>query len=509
MPQRRIISVWFPSLKTDWFIRRRPELKTRGFALTFRDHGRLRVAAASALAQALGVVPGLALAEARALIPELLAFEDKPELAETLLSALGDWCQRYTPAAGVDLPEGLLLDATGGAHLFGGETAMLEDITARLAKLGYTARAALADTVGAAWALARYGRGSLLAPAGGAEAALAPLPPEALRLPQETVITLRRLGIHDIRRLRQLPMASLARRFGTETPLRLAQALGAHPEPFATRRPPPEYAVRLGFPEGIATREALVHALNKLLPKLCALLDRDEKGLRTAELRCFRLDGRIVTVAIGTGRPSRAPRHLLRLFEERLSDLDPGPGIELLVLSALRAEPLTFTQAAMAGTGGTAADPEGLAELLDRLAARLGESRLCRFTPQQSHWPERAQRRLDAGAEAPVEDWPQHLIRPVHLLARPERIEVLQQDDAAAPTLLRLPGGTRRVRRAEGPERIENEWWRNTETEILSPGRRRDYYRLEDEAGRRYWVFCEGKTSQHLTPRWFLHGYFG
>ena len=368
--------------------------------------GGLRIVALDPAARALGMRPGMSLADARALSPTLAAVPADPPAERRELSALADWCCRYTPWAAIDKNAshpgkfgggaGVWLDTSGCAHLFGGEETMLRDLLARLEGIGFAATAAIAGTAGAAWAIARFESERIaVLPEGSVAAALAPLSVRGLRLPLEVATALRRMGLRRIGDLLPLPRASLAARFDDLLLRRLDQALGRMDEPLCPRRPAPAFRARLAFAEPIGRAEDMALALRYLLVDLCARLEAAQKGARRLELAAFRADGKVERAAVGTSRPTRTPDHLRRLFGEKLEQLDPGFGIEVMTLGALVVDPLPPAQAAI-GLADDAVKAESLAQLIDRLGNRLGSNAVVRLAGHPSHVPERACREVPA-----------------------------------------------------------------------------------------------------------------
>jgi protein ImuB len=404
----------------------------------------------------------------------------------------------------VDGRDGLLLDISGCAHLFGGEEAMARDLTGRLAGFGYAWRLAIADTPGAAIALCRHGREALTIAAPGAlKSALAPLPATALRLDAAAVDALNRLGLRRIGDLENLPRAPLAARFTRHITDRLDRVHGRAPEPVSPRRPPPRFHVRQGFIEPIGDSASVAAALGMLLGSLCRLLGDARRGARRLLLTCFRTDGTTVEIPLGLGRPSREAGHIARLFAKPLDGLDAGFGIDAMTLAATATDSLGAEQIDLA-----ARSHDGDRDrLIDRLANRLGPGRVLRLRPIASHLPERALRAAPAaGSDRPARlqasAWPTLLHRPLHLLRHPEPVEAMAPVPDDPPLLFRRGSETIRLRQAGGPERIAGEWWR-------SDAPSRDYYRVEAEDGRRYWLYREGLyRPDGPPPRWYLHGYF-
>ncbi|MGH7042376.1 MAG: Y-family DNA polymerase, partial [Acetobacteraceae bacterium] len=375
--------------------------------------------AADAAAQAQGLRPGMALAEATALVPGLAVAPADPAADAAGLARLAGWCLRYAPLAAPDAPDGLWIDITGAAHLAGGETALLAALRGRLGGAGIAARIAVADTPGAAWALARFGATKeVVALPGEAAAVLAPLPPAALRLDAGAVALLDRLGITRIAELCALPRGPLTRRFGAAVLGRLDQALGRAPEPIIPVVPPAALVARCEFAEPLLTAEALGGAIDLLVARICSKLEAAGAGARRLDLRFERVDGAVPTTRIGTAQATRAPAHLVRLLRARLETVDPGLGVAALSLVAARAEPLAAVQATAALAGAPAAEPDpvDLAALVDRLANRLGAGRVWRAAPVESEVPERMVRRIAPLAPPVGQGWPGGRPRPSRLL---------------------------------------------------------------------------------------------
>jgi protein ImuB len=494
--------------------------------------GALSVQAVTSAAHALAVVPGLSLANARALLPGLTVYAADAAADRRTLERLADWCGRYTPWTAVDAGDddrgpfgggaGLWLDIAGCAHLFGDEPALLADLVRRLAVFGFAAVAAVADTAGAAWAVARFGNGAataIIVPAGETTAALARLPVAALRLPPATVDGLHKAGLRRVGDLTALPRAPLARRFGDRLLLRIDQALGRADEPLSPRQPRPALRVRRALAEPIGRIEDVAGVLRHLLAELCAQMAAAHLGVRRLDCTLYRSDGTTAGLQAGTSRPARDPEHLHRLLRQKLARVDPGFGVEVVVLAAAVVEPLPPLQSELPG-GNPCGGGDALAPLVDRLSNWLGPARVVRFALRESHLPERACTEVAAlagsgetqGVSAePTATHRSREPRPLHLLPWPEPIEVIAPLPDGPPALLRWRRRQHRIIRAEGPERIAPEWWRQddgpTAFEHLAD-RSRDYFRLEDAAGQRFWVYREGVYRPDRTPRWYLHGLF-
>ncbi|TDH61878.1 DNA polymerase Y family protein [Dankookia rubra] len=493
---RRIAALHLPWLPVE-------RLCLTGFAAIWTTEGSRRaLVAVSPAAAAAGLHPGQALADAQAILPELALHPHVPEADAAWLRRLAHWARCITPLPALDPPDGLLLDITGIAHLHGGEEALRRALVARFARAGVTVQAAIAGTADCAAGLARAGVG-IVVPPGEAAIAVAPLPLQALRLPPASIAALHRLGLRRVGDLLRQPRGPLAKRFGLALLATLDAATGLRPRPLRPLRPPPDFLAARDFLEPVVTREAIDATLVVLLPELCRQLQEAGQGARRFLLHAFRVDGVVQLAVIGTGLPARDPRHIARLFREKLEGLEPGFGFERLALEARACAPLTAAQAALPGEGGASADTrrQSLAELLDRLTQRV---EVWRLAPRASHWPERAIFRVGPFESVlPPPGWPGSGPRPVRLLRRPVRLSAVALLPDAPPSLLRLGRASWRVLRAEGPERIAPEWWRDR------PGRPfRDYYRVQLVTGARLWVCRSGIAVPGEETQWWLHGRF-
>jgi protein ImuB len=515
----RILCAWSPTWAiANWRRRNPPPTRPEGavppFALLETVRGTRRIAAVSLEAARLRLYPGQKATDALALVPELQTAEASPAADAAALMALARWCVRVSPAAAPDPPDGLFLDVDGVAHLFGGESAMLADLRARFLGNGLSFRLAIADTAGAAWALAHHGRDGSIAPPGGQAELIAPLPPAALRLEPETAAQIERLGLRTLGEVMAIPRAPLARRFGASALLRLDQALGRAPEALAFERPPTPWFARLAFAEPISAPEDMARAAGDIAERLCARLEARGQGARRFEIAFHRLDGQAVGAVVGLSMAGRDARRLAKLFAPKLEALDPGFGVEVVTMTAQAVEPVSGRQARL-DAGAQAAPEEGLAPLVDRLVNRLGPGRVWRAAPAQSHVPEQAA--IHAAPLAPVSaavsaaagGWDPETPRPLRLFRRPEPVDgviALTPDDP--PSQFRWRGQVRRVRRAEGPERIGEEWWR-ADIDDVRVAHMRDYYRVEDATGARFWLFRAGLYEPGQPANWWLHGVFG
>lgn len=454
-----------------------------------------------ALAQ--GIHTGARVVDMRALCPDLKIVYADVAGDRVALQKLMMWMRRWCPWTATDGDAGLVLDTTGSAHLWGGEATMLRDMEEKLSHLGLTAQLAMAPTHGAAWALARFGAARMVATSDTLARLTGDLPARALRLEPDTVLLLKRLGLKTVADLAAVPRISLARRFSraalAQNPLlRLDQMMGNLPEPVNAPDDPPRFAVQSQLAEPV---EDPTPHLPGLCDELCAGLAAAGFGARRVTVTVYRSDGEISYVTAATARASRDPAHLCKLFEGKLEAINPGFGFDLITLSASVAEDLTPAQTQLDGRIDEDAE---LARLVDRLTARLGESAIRCPGPQNSHIPERAETWQPAMAGPPH---PSKLRydRPLRLFDHPEEVRVLYAVPEGPPAQFVWRRVTHRVARFTGPERIAPEWWRDR------PGTRlRDYYRIEDQGGQRYWIYRDGvlDDGRGETPRWFVHGAF-
>jgi protein ImuB len=480
---------------TDWFTRLRPAHKDTPFVFAIKEKHRHLVTFASATAAALGIRADMAVSDAKILLPSLEVIHADPD-PKDLLQRIALRFIRYSPEVAVDPPDGILVNITGCSHLWGGEEAYYQEIVGRILAGGYHVRAAIADTPGAAWAFARHLKEPAIVPPGDHRRLLPQLPPPALRLSPHTLGRLRKLGLAAIQNILNQPRQTLTPRFGKELLLRLDQAFGQVDEYLIPVIPPVPYCERLPCLDPIVTAGGIEYALTTLLGMLCHRMQRESKGLRTAVFKCYRVDHTVLELSVGTARPSYSVTHLFKLFEPKISDLEPALGIELFTLEALTVEEANPAQEALwGGPGGT-----DLMELLDRIANKTGTDGLARYFPAQHHWPERSYVRVSVDQSNPSELWPADL-RPFHIFDSPEPIVVTAPIPDYPPMSFQYRNRLYKVAAANGPTRIESEWW-------IDNARPRDYYTVEDQDGARYWIFRSGHYGEAQAARWYLHGLF-
>lgn len=531
---RRYLSVWFPEWSLDRLrrVRRHPTAslaerpaKTRPFVLYEKSAHGLIVAVTNQAARNSSLQPGLRLTDARATLPDLTAEELDRERDEESLKMLAAWLVRFSPLVALDGNDGLILETTGCAHLFGGEASMATELSLRLKVAGYGHRLAFAGTRGAAYALARGEAredAAAILQSGSEQEGLENLPVNLLRLSDAVFTLLRRFGLTRIGQLYEIDRKALARRFHSREAAdavctRLDQALGYRNETFEPFRPPSDYIERLPCPEPL-TDGAGVHAgLTLLTGKLCRALDAAGLGAQSFVFRAFRSDGEVVSLRVNAALPVRAPDHVLRLFGEKAEGIDPGFGIDMLQIEAFRTAAMTAGSRPLSGElACNDIDETALAALADRINARLGEGSVTVTVPVARHPVDVAEEtRPYAGkiTDGALSATDVKGLRPIRVFDRPERVEVMAQVPDGPPLSFVWRRLVRRVVRADGPERIAPEWWTYLPP---APGERgnlprtRDYYRIEDSEGRRYSVFREGLYGDNrgAAPDWFVQGLF-
>jgi protein ImuB len=444
--------------------------------------------------------------------PALDVVQEDADADAALLEGIADWCLRYTPLVACDAPDGLLLDITGCTHLYNGEHELVADLAGRIERAGFAYRIAIAGTIGAAWATAHYGEPASYA-CGQERSLLAPLPLAALRLPSATVAALARVGLKRVGHIIDLPRSPLTARFGGELMRQLDRALGHEHEPLSPRLPVAPYVAEQRFAEPIGQEEDVLGTVERLAVRLKFALEQRGDGARRIELTLFRTDGEVRRIAAGTSRPLRDAHDIRALFIERLAALadalDPGFGFDMARLSVVVAEPCPPEQIGMGG----AEDAVEIDRLADRLSARLGAQRVRRLIARDNHIPELATATVPAQMARTDDGWAafrRHRAeaelapRPLRLLTRPEPIEAVAEVPDGPPLRFRWRRALHEVIAADGPERIEGAWW----SEHGGPAR--DYFRVEDKAGLRFWLFRAGlyRDLMHgaAAPSWFVHG---
>lgn len=488
------------------------------WVVVIRQHNALQISALDDAAVKIGLDPGMPLANARAICPGLQVFDADAAADAALLDHIANWCDRFTPLVALDAPDGLLLDITGCAHLFGGEAALMQTLCAALTRQGFTVSAAIAGTSVCARTMSHHRHGGIV-PEGGEAEAVMPLPVGALGADPAITRGLRRAGLNTIGAVAGRARHEITARFGADFTALLEQALGQGDAPISPRKPLPDYIVEKRFPEPVATDTVISATLSSLARTLTAAMERHGKGARRLEASFFRTDGAVRFITVQTGQAVTRPDVVDRLFCERLDaiadPLDPGFGFDLIRMAASHTEIVVQQQRDL---DSNVHDNDELAALIDRIAARIGARRVVVHLPRESHIPERAEMVAPAQhnlALASHAVWPARCIdepplRPLRLFDHPEAIDVIAGVPDGPPAQFRWRRITHAVVRAEGPERVAMEWWR-PQGQMLT----RDYFRVEDEAGLRFWLYRDGLYGREvgpdevkLQPTWYLHGLF-
>lgn len=468
-----------------------------------RSGSKRQVSAADAAAIRAGVRVGMPAAKAQALFRGLMMVDADPGLDAAALERITLWAlTQYSPIVAVDGADGIVMDTEGADHLQGGELPMVTRIANQFRAKQLTARVAVADTWGAAHACARaITRETVIVPAGETIRAVEKLPVSLLRLPPKIIGDLRTLGFRTIGELANTPRAPLTLRFGPEIGRRLDQMSGRLAEPIEPIRTVELIEVSRTFAEPIGAAETINKYVGRLVIRLVEALQKQGLGVRRADLIVDKVDGTRQAIRAGTVKPSRDVAWLTKLFRDRTEKIEPGFGIETLTLVAVMAEPLEEAQTASSLVDDTVTDVSPLIDIYGNRGHRV-----YRIAPVASDVPERSVRRISAAADPVGVSWVHHWRRPVRLLVRPELIEVIALMPDHPPVAITWRGKRRKVRRADGPERIFGEWWqRDNEMDAV-----RDYFVVEDDRGERLWVFRSGdgvdpETGSH---RWFMHGIF-
>ena len=502
----RVVSVYFPYLATDR-IRRHGEGAVpvdQPLVVISRSGAKRWISAADTAARKLGLKVGMAASKAQAMVANLHMVDADPVADAAAVERLALWALRqYSPVVAVDGTDGIVMDTEGADHLQGGEQLLISGIVNGLRGRGLTARAAVADTWGAAHALARLTSAeTTVVPRGDVTKAVTGLPIHCLRLPPPVIQDLRVLGVETVGELSALPRAPLTLRFGPEVGRRLDQLFGRLAEPIEPLRTPELLEVARNFQEPIGAAETIAKYIRRLVTQLSAKLEERGLGVRRSDLIIHRVDNTRQCLRAGLAKPVRDPARLAKLLCDRIEKIDPGFGIDRMVLVAIIAEPLEEKQVASALVEEEVVDVTPLVDILGNRGQRL-----YRITPVASDVPERSVRRIGPTAVETGADWAAKWPRPSRLLAYPEEIETMAVLPDQPPVVVTWRGKRRRIVRADGPERIFGEWWlRPREMQAV-----RDYFVVEDEQGERLWVFRAGDgvdtgTGSH---KWFLHGVFG
>ncbi|WP_299608628.1 DNA polymerase Y family protein [uncultured Tateyamaria sp.] len=551
MPDRRILSIWFPRLGAERLIRRQPMLADQPVAVVEEHQNMQVITALNGVAQGDGLQVGQPVRDAHAMCPGLLTFPRSEQGEKQFLEALQRWAGKFSPWVAPEDGDALVVDLTGCAHLFGGEAELMQVVQDDCTDLGLSVLMGVADTRGAAWALARYaGRATgsdrsgdaidqearatrsragkrrhwtkggaapavatqtldvtRISPPGQTYSALSPLPIAALRLAPEMTAQLGRLGLRRVGDLLGQPRAGLARRFGRGLVLRLDQAMGSAPEPVSPAKPPDHFAVRMTLPDPIGLAEDVMAAIDRVLPRLCKMLEDKGKGTRLVMLQAFRSDHAVEVVEVGLARPTHDPHRIRPLLEMKIEGIDAGFGIDMIRVLAVQVEPIHDVMTVGHREAGAAVqarlnNANAMDDLIGRLGARVGLDAIRRFEPADSNIPEKSHKIMSAAWSKPHEGpWP--------LPPNPRPMLLWHPEPVHAPATPKLPQSFRwrgmdlTRQRAIGPERIAPEWW------LDDPNWRsgtRDYWVTDTEDGQRLWLFYAHGGG--MSPGWFCQGSF-
>ncbi|MCX7319072.1 MAG: DNA polymerase Y family protein [Hyphomicrobiales bacterium] len=519
--RRRFLSLWLPRLPTDRIKRQLARIgapvDAQASIVVAKLNNALQISALDDAAARLGLEIGLPLANARVVCPDIQVFDADPVADTQTLTDIADWCDRFTPLVALDLPHGLFLDITGCAHLFGGEAALLQQLCTTLMRQGFVVSAAIAGTSTCARTLSRHAHGRIVASGDEAKAVMS-LPLFTLGAEEAITRGLRRAGLKTIGNVASRARHEITARFGAAFTTLLEQALGQSDAPISPRKPLPDYIVEQRFAEPIATDGVIEATLASLARTLIAAMDKQGKGARRLEASFFRTDGAVRTITVETGQPVTKGEVVDRLFRERLDaiadPLDPGFGFDMMRLSASHTEIVVQQQRDL---DANVHDNDDLADLIDRIAARIGPRRVQVHLPMNSHVPELAMWAAPAQhyrTQALQAAWPEREdappLRPLRLFERPEPVEVIAVEfPDKPPRRFKWRRVLHTVLHVEGPERIAMEWWRAHEAMPT-----RDYFRVEDDSGQRFWLFRDGlygemiRDGEVVAPQWYVHGLF-
>jgi protein ImuB len=507
------MAIWLPRLSTDR-LQRKPASNGRSdvpLVITAKTNNAMRICALDKRASKCGLHVGQPLANARAMIEPLNVVEADEAADAKLLNQIADWCDRFTPFVAIDPPNGLFLDVTGVTHLFGGERAIFDAVRAAIRKQGFAVSLGMAGTAIAARAFSRYVPNTI-APPGGEAQTIASLPVTALGCADTVTHALKRAGLKTIGHLATRQRAELASRFGKAFIFTLERALGQNESPISPRLPLPDYVAEHCFAEPVTAEAVIFNTLHNLAASIAHVLEQRGQGARSLEAVFFHADGGVRRINLQTGSPTRDPALIERLFRLRIDAFpdafDPGFGFDLIRLGATLAQRV---EAQSIGFDDDHNAEKEISQLIDTLSARFGSHRVLRFIPQDTHIPEAASVAVPAQSSAgekivwrkkpPTSKGPR---RPLRLYAKPEPIEVMAQVPDGPPLRFRWRRVLHTASFAEGPERIEMEWWRHQDQKPT-----RDYFRVQDSEGRRFWLYRDGLYSaQAAAPRWYMHGVF-
>jgi protein ImuB len=499
--KNRYTAVWFPYFKTDVLSRKDTSKKMYPYVLYVRDRGRMVISAINEKAQSLKISKGMLLADARAICSQLNADPDDPPLFQARLNKMAEWFIRYSPIVVADQPDTIIINASGCCHLWGGETSYLKHIWQRMNAEQYQVKIAIADSTLAAKAITLHGHSLSVVPANQTEQVVQSLPLSALGLSEEIVLKLHEWGFRTIGSITAIPAGILSRRLGPTIKIQLDKMFGAREEFVKPVQETVTWIERLPCLEPISHLAGIQIAIDRLITGLIGQLKRKGLAAQKIILKSYRLDGKIGIVSESFSLPTIDIVHMRKILFLKLEKISPGPGIELFSLEATEVAPYQPVQLSFWQTESEDLKDKKLLQFLDSVTANIGTDCLSRFLPAAHHWPERSFRKATHFNDESKLCWQTSLQRPVYLLKTPALIQVTAPVPDYPPMLFRYKNKLHKIIKADGPERIEQEWW-------INEGLHRDYYFVEDDAGCRYWLFRSGHYTEDRKEKWYLHGFF-
>ncbi len=498
---KRYLIIWLPFLKTDWHIRNKNLPKNIPIAIHQKIQNKMMLTEVNAIAIQQNITSTMLLADAKTVVPHLISFDDDEIFFEKIIAHIADWCIRFSPDVGILTPNDIVVDVTGCTHLWKGEQNYLNDIYNRLAKIGYQVYLGLASTIGTAWAVAHYQKENTIVQKGKEQTALYYLPPACLRIDELVHQKLIHLGLKQFHQIVAIKSHSLMRRFGHELVTQIQYALGYKDEFFKPIKLKVVFTERLPCIEPITTRIGIEIALKKMLEMVCLNLKNNTLGIRIARFTCYRIDGKSYTITIHTQEATINVNYVFKLFELKIKNIAPGLGIELFVLEAIETNTCFPKQNMFWQRKEAHVFDKEILSLVDKVSNKLGVDSIYKYLPQAHYWPERSFKKVTNVLATKTTHWNNKAPRPTYILTKPELIHVAAPVPDYPPILFTYKNKVHKIMKADGPERIEQEWW-------IKDGSHRDYFYVEDQLGQRYWLFRLGHYDMEKNNQWYLHGFF-
>ena len=549
MSSPRYISLWFPYFGAERVQRIFKFEKNHKLAIIENNGNTQTLSSVSFGAHNSGLNIGQPLQDAKAICPELMTRVRSVKCELTFLHALCRWYTQFTPWVAVDNYDGVILNIKGCAHLFGGEEGMLDLIVSRTETFGLTVTSGVADTVGGAWALARFtpkptesylksnsidqearatrsratkkiqidntkqqvtqllkNNAIRIAPAGNTYNSLAKLPIASLRIENKIVTKLNQLGLKSVKDLLKQPRAPLARRFGPTLIARLDQALGHVPETISPITDKKHFGVRISFPEPIGLIEDIKNAIEKLLIRLCNKLKTAVLGFQELKIDLGFSNNETQSLLVSLACFTNDPERIFSVLLLKLDEIKPNFGIDIIRLEAINVGPITQSQSINnldLHEKVIKNQNNVLKNLITRLGTKVGLDAIIRHIPAQSHIPEKSWQVLNAAwSNYDMKSWPTSNRNRPSFLWPPEALEVPKHSRLEDHFIWRKK--LYQVKTKLGPERIAPEWW--IEDNNWRSGVR-DYWQVRCNDGEFLWLFYA--HGAQLPGGWFCHGKFG